>query len=69
MNVEGKIFWSLVSNRLYSFIVEDNKYIKTSSQKGSIKGMPGCWEHTNMVWSALKRAKGEIYCSPMVRFS
>ena len=57
LNVEGKIYWSLIANRLYSYLVEDNNYIKTESQKGSIKGMAGCWEHTSMVWSALKEAK------------
>ena len=57
LDVEGKIYWSLIANRLYSYLVEDNNYIKTESQKGSIKGMAGCWEHTSMVWSALKEAK------------
>ena len=57
LNVEGKIYWALIAKRLYSYLVEDNNYIKTSSQKGSIKGMAGCWEHTSMVWSALKEAK------------
>ena len=57
LNVEGKIFWSLVSNRLYKYLVDDNEIIKTSIQKGSIRGMAGCWEHTTMVWSALRDAK------------
>ena len=57
LNVEGKIYWALIAKRLYSYLIEDNNYIKTSSQKGSIKGMVGCWKHTSMVWSALKEAK------------
>ena len=57
MNVEGKLFWALVADRLYRYIVDDNKYIKTSSQKGSIRNVPGCWEHTSMVWNALRDAK------------
>ena len=56
MNVEGKLFWSLVGKRLYNFAVENN-YIKTSSQKGSIQKVAGCWEHTSMVWAAVRDAK------------
>ena len=57
LNVEGKLYWALVAKRLYSYLVEDNHYIKTNQQKGSIRGVAGCWEHTTMVWSALKDAK------------
>ena len=57
MNVEGKIFWALVGNRLYKYLVEDNSYIKSNAQKGSIREMAGCWEHTSMVWTALKDAR------------
>ena len=57
LNVEGKLFWSLVGRRLYKYLVEDNSYIKTSNQKGSIRGMAGCWEHTSMVWAAIKDAR------------
>ena len=57
LNVEGKLYWSLVSRRLYSYLVVDNHYIRTNQQKGAIKGVAGCWEHTSMVWSALKDAK------------
>ena len=57
MNVEGKIFWALVQDRLYNYLVEDNKFIKTSAQKGSIRRVPGCWEHTSMVWNLLRDAK------------
>ena len=56
LDVEGKIYWSLIANHLYSYLVEDNNFTKTESQKGSIKGMAGCWENTSMVWSALKEA-------------
>ena len=59
MNVEGKIFWALVGKRLYQYLVEDNRYIKTVSQKGSIRKMAGCWEHTSMVWTALKDARSK----------
>ena len=57
LNVEGKLFWTLVSNRLYSHLVTENKIINTSSQKGSIKKMAGVWEHTAMMWSGLQDAR------------
>ena len=56
-NVEGKLFWSLVSEKLYGYLVFDNNIIDTSCQKGSIQKMAGCWEHMSMVWSALKDAR------------
>ena len=57
LNVEGKLFWSMVSNRLYSHLVTKNKMINISCQKGSIKEMSGCLEHITMVWSALQDAR------------
>ena len=57
MNVESKLFWSLVSNRLYNHLVTSNNIIDTSIQKGSIRKMAGCWEHTSMVWSGIKDAR------------
>ena len=56
-NVEGKLFWSLVSEKLYKYLVFDNKIIDTSCQKGSIQKMAGCWEHMSMSWSALQDAR------------
>ena len=57
MNCEGKLWWSVVAERLYQYLVIDNGFIDTSVQKGSIRETPGCWEHTAMMWSALKDAK------------
>ena len=57
MNVEGKLWWSLVSHRFYEHLVTQNKFIDTRVQKGSIRETPGCVEHTAMVWTALKDAK------------
>ena len=54
-----QIFWALVGKRLHQYLVEDNRYIKTVSQKGSIRKMAGCWEHTSMVWTALKDARSK----------
>ena len=56
-NVEGKLFWSLVADRFYKYLVADNSIINTSCQKGSVQKMSGVWEHTSMVWSALKDCK------------
>ena len=57
LNVEGKIFFSLVSKRCYSHLVTKNKLINTSIQKGCMENIPGCWEHISMVWDALKEAR------------
>ena len=57
LNVEGKLFWSLVGRRLYKYLVKDNSYIKASNQKGSIRGIAGCWVHTSMVVAIIKDAR------------
>ena len=57
LNVEGKIFWGLIANRLYDYLVTNNSFVSPFVQKGSMKKVPGCWEHTAMVWSALKDAR------------
>ena len=62
-NVEGKLFWSLVSQELMLHLVRNNKLIDTSVQKGCMANTPGVWEHVSMVWSALQEArtsKGDI---------
>ena len=57
LNVEGKLFFSLVSKQLEQHIITNNKFVNTSIQKGCIEKIPGCWEHMSMVWSALKEAR------------
>ena len=57
LNVEGKLFWSLVADRLYKYLVVNNGFISAAIQKGSMRRVAGCWEHTAMMWSALKDAK------------
>ena len=59
LNVEGKIFFSLLSRRFFDHIVTKNKFINTSIQKGCMENVPGCWEHIAMVWDALKEARLE----------
>ena len=58
LNVEGKIFFSVLSRRLSNFVLA-NGYIDTSVQKAGIPGFPGCLEHASAIWSIIKRAKTE----------
>ena len=58
LNVEGKIFFSVMASRLTKYVTE-NGYINTSVQKGSIAGVSGCLEHATMIWEAIQRAKSE----------
>ena len=57
LNVEGKLFFSLVSKRLVAHVVHNNKFINTSVQKGCMEKVPGCVDHISMVWDALSDAK------------
>ena len=56
LNVECKLFFSLVSKCLETHLIHKNKFIRKSIQKGSRKKIPGYWEHLCMVWHALKGA-------------
>ena len=56
LNVEGKIFFSLLNRRLVDFLLK-NTYIDTSVQKGGVPGMPGVIEHTGVITHLLKEAK------------
>ena len=56
LNVEGKIFFSIMTSRLTEFVMS-NQYVDISVQKGGIPGVPGCIEHTSMIWEAIQRAK------------
>ena len=57
LNVEGKLLFSLISKRLEAHLIANNSFINTSIQKGCMEKVPGCWEHTLTVWSALKEAR------------
>ena len=64
LNVEGKLFFSLISRRLEQHIISNN-IINKSIQKGCMAKVPGCWEHMSLVWEALKSAKsnkGSVAC-------
>ena len=52
LNVEGKIFFSVMASRLTKYLTE-NGYINTSVQKGGIPGVSGCLEHATMIWEAI----------------
>ena len=56
LNVEGKLFFSLVSKHLKTHLIH-NKFINNSIQKGCMEKISGCLEHLSMVWHALKEAR------------
>ena len=56
LDVEGKIYFSILAKRMTSFMINNN-YIDTSTQKGGVGGFPGCWEHNSMITQLLKEAK------------
>ena len=58
LNVESKLFFSLVSKRLEN-LSNNNKFINNSIQKCCMEKIPGCWEHLSMVWHALKEARAQ----------
>ena len=57
LNVEGKLFFSLISKWLVSDLVQNNKIINLSVQKGCMEKVTGSCEHLSMVWSVLKEAR------------
>ena len=59
LNVEGKLFFRLVSKCLEAHLIHNNKFIDNSIQKGCMENIPGCWEHLLMVWHALKEARAK----------
>ena len=60
LNVESKLFFSLVSKRLETHLIHNNsKFINNSIQKGCMEKIPGCWEHRSMVWHVLKEARAQ----------
>lgn len=55
-NTCGKVFFSVVSDRLQTFLVSNN-YIKRATQKGFLSGVAGCVEHSFTLFEALRNAK------------
>ena len=58
LNVEGKLFFSVLSKRVEKHIFS-NSFIDTSVQKGCMANIPGCWEHMSVVWDQLKTNKAD----------
>ena len=58
LNVEGKVFFSVLARRMTSFL-STNGYIDTSCQKAGLPGFPGCVEHASVIWEQIQRAKRE----------
>ena len=56
LNVEGKIFFAVMATRLTRYLLH-NGFVDTSIQKGGVPGVPGCIEHSAMIWEAVQRAK------------
>lgn len=56
LNVEGKIFFTVVAKRMTSYFLSNN-YIDTSCQKAGVPGFPGCVEHSTMIWEQIQTAK------------
>ena len=59
LNVQGKLFFSLVSKRLETHVINNNNFINNTIQKGCMEKIPACWEHLSMVWRALKEARAQ----------
>ena len=57
LNVEGKLFFSLVSKCLETQLIHSNKFINKSIQTGCMEKILGCWEHLSMVWNALRQGR------------
>jgi len=72
LNVEGKIFFSIIAKRMSEYIQRNkyidtsvqkagirNKYIDTSVQKAGIPGCSGCLELSSMIWHQIQTSKVE----------
>jgi len=57
-NVEGKIFFSIIAQRLSTYLLK-NGFIDTSIQKAGIPGFSGCLEHINVIWQLIQSAKNK----------
>ena len=56
LNVEGRIFFSLVEKRLSAYMIL-NGYIKRWQQKAFMVEVAGCIEHSTLIFEALKPKK------------
>lgn len=58
LNVEGKVFFSIVAKRMTTYL-KLNNLIDTSVQKAGIPGFSECLEHTSMIWHQIQSAERE----------
>ena len=58
LNVEGKIFFSVVARRLTTYL-RRNDLVDCSVQKAGIPGFSGCLEHVSVIWQQIQSAKRE----------
>jgi hypothetical protein len=56
LNVEGKIMFGILAERMSSFVLE-NGLINTYVQKAGIPGSPGCLEHASIIWHTIQECK------------
>ena len=50
----GQTFFSLISKRLETHFIRDNKFINNSIQTGCMEKVTGCWKHLSMISHAQK---------------
>ena len=58
LNVEGKMFFSIMASRITTYL-QQNNLIDTTAQKAGIPGFSGCLEHTSMIWHRIQTARKE----------
>jgi hypothetical protein len=58
LNVEGKIFFSVIAQRMAEYL-QRNAYVEKSVQKAEISGFSGCLEQSSMIWHQIQMAKVE----------
>ncbi|KAL1279297.1 hypothetical protein QQF64_025970 [Cirrhinus molitorella] len=58
LNIEGKIFFSVLAQRLTQYL-KQNHFIDTSIQKAGIAGFSGCLEHNSIIWHQIQTSRKE----------
>ena len=56
LNMEGKVFFTIMASRFTQYVMS-NRYIDTTIRKGAVPGVPGCIEHTTMIWESIQQAR------------
>lgn len=62
LNMEGKIFFSVLSRRMTDVLLNNN-YIDSLVEKGGICGLPGCLQHTRVSTQVIREmheGKGDV---------